>query len=153
MTPDAAEVVVRALRGTDRAGWDTLWHGYLDFYDETVDAETTDVVFHRLVDPGWPQQFGLVAEVDGALQGIAHLALQPSTWDTASDCYLEDLFVAPDARGDGVASAIFEHLVAEGRDLGWRKVHWLTDTGNATARRLYDEVGSLQDQVRYAIDL
>lgn len=153
MTPDAPEITVRALRGTDRAAWDALWHGYLDFYDETVDDATTDVVFHRLVDPGWPQQFGLVAEVDGALHGFAHLGLQPSTWDTASDCYLEDLFVNPSSRGNGVARALFDQLVAEGRDLGWRKVHWLTETDNDTARRLYDEVGDLQDQVRYAIDL
>jgi len=49
--------------------------------------------------------------------------------------------------------ALVEHLVTEGSEAGWRKVHWLTDTDNATARRLYDEVGERADQVRYIIEL
>lgn len=153
MTPDAPEVVVRRLRGDDRDAWARLWDGYLEFYDEQVDPEVTDVVFQRLVDRGWTQQRGYVAEVEGELRGIAHVGLQPSTWSTAVDCYLEDLYVEPSSRGDGIGRALVEHLVAEGRDAGWRKVHWLTDTDNATARRLYDALGELADQVRYTIDL
>lgn len=153
MTPDAPPVHVRELRGSDRAQWAPLWAGYLEFYDEVVDDEVTDVVFQRLVDRGWPHQRGYVAEVDGELRGFAHVGLQPSTWSAAEDCYLEDLFVEPSARGDGIGRALVEHLVAEGRDAGWRKVHWLTDTDNATARRLYDQLGELADQVRYTIDV
>lgn len=153
MTPDAPPVVVRELRGTDRAAWQPLWDGYLDFYDEDVDPEVTDLVFQRLVDRGWTAQRGYVAEVEGRVVGIAHVGLQPSTWSVAEDCYLEDLFVEPSARGDGVGRAVVEHLVAEGRDAGWRKLHWLTDSDNTTARRLYDEVGQLADQVRYTINL
>ena len=153
MTPDVPEVVVRGLRGEDRDGWERLWEGYLAFYGEDVDAEVTDVVFQRLVDRGWPHQRGYVAEVDGELRGLAHVGLQPSTWSAAADCYLEDLFVEPSARGDGIGRALVEHLVAEGQDAGWRKVHWLTDTDNTAARRLYDTLGELADQVRYTIDL
>lgn len=153
MTPDAPPIDVRELTGADRAAWSPLWAGYLRFYDEDVDPGVTDAVFGRLVDPGWPQQRGYVAEVEGELRGFAHVGLQPSTWSTAEDCYLEDLFVEPSARGDGIGRALIEHLVAAGRAAGWRKVHWLTDTDNATARRLYDEVGELADQVRYTIEL
>lgn len=153
MTPDAPPIHVRRLVAADRAAWDRLWAGYLKFYEEDVDGRVTEVVFGRLVDPGWSQQRGYVAEVEGEVVGIAHVGLQPSTWSTALDCYLEDLYVAPSARGDGAGRALIEHLVAEGREVGWRKVHWLTDTDNATARRLYDEVGELADQVRYTIDV
>ena len=153
MSPDAPEIRVRELRGDDRAAWDPLWAGYLQFYDEDVDPEVTDLVFQRLVDPGWAHQRGYVAEVEGALLGLAHVGLQPSTWSTADDCYLEDLYVDPSSRGNGIGRALVEHLVAEGREAGWRRVHWLTDTDNATARRLYDAVGDLADQVRYTIDV
>ena len=153
MTPDVPQLRVRGLTGVDRAAWDPLWAGYLDFYGEDVDPEVTDLVFQRLVDPGWPRQRGYVAAVAGELVGLAHVGLQPSTWSTADDCYLEDLYVAPSARGGGVGRALLEHLVTEGRDAGWRKVFWLTDADNATARRLYDAVGELVDQVRYTIDL
>lgn len=153
MSPDVAAVVVRRLRGEDRAAWDPLWQGYLDFYDEVVDQEVTDVVFQRLADRGWSAQAGYVASVDGALAGFAHVGLQPSTWSTQPDAYLEDLYVAPAARGAGVGRALIEHLVTTGRDAGWRKVHWLTETDNTTARQLYDRIGGRQDQVRYTIDL
>lgn len=153
MTPDAPPVHVRRLMAADRAAWDRLWAGYLEFYEEDVDPGVSDTVFGRLVDPGWSQQRGYVAEVEGEVVGIAHVGLQPSTWDTVEDCYLEDLYVDPSSRGNGVGRALIEHLVAAGREAGWRKVHWLTDTDNATARRLYDEVGELADQVRYTIDV
>ena len=153
MTPDAPEVRVRELRGSDRDAWGPLWVGYLAFYEEDVDPEVTDVVFRRLVDSSWRHQRGYLAEVEGRAVGLAHVGLQPSTWSTAEDCYLEDLFVEGSARGDGVGRALVEHLVAEGREAGWRKVHWLTDTDNTTARRLYDRVGELADQVRYTIEL
>lgn len=153
MTPDAPPVEVRGLRGDDREAWDPLWSGYLAFYDQDVDPAVSDVVFQRLVDPGWSLQHGYVAVVDGELLGLAHVGLQPSTWSTAMDCYLEDLFVEESSRGDGIGRALIEHLVADGREAGWRQLHWLTDADNATARRLYDELGELADQVRYTVEL
>lgn len=153
MTPDTPPIHVRALTGVDRAAWDPLWAGYLGFYGEDLDAEVTGLVFARLVDPAWAQQRGYVAVVEDELRGLAHVGLQPSTWSTDADCYLEDLYVEPSARGNGIGRALIEYVVATGRDAGWRRVHWLTDTDNATARRLYDEVGELADQVRYTIDL
>ncbi len=153
MTPDAPPVEVRELRPDDRAAWERLWAGYLDFYGEEVDGATTDVVFGRLTAPTWTAQAAWVAEVEGELRGFAHVGLQPSTWSAALDGYLEDLFVAPTARGDGIGGALLEHVVAVGRSAGWRRLHWLTDTDNVIARRLYDRVGEVQDQVRYVVDL
>ena len=144
-------VVVRALAGGDRAAWEPLWDAYLAFYDTRVDAEVTDVVFHRLVDPGWAAQVGWLAERDGDVVGFAHVGLQHSTWAVEPDLYLEDLFVAPDARGGGVARALLGHLAAEAADHGWRRVHWQTDADNARARRLYDDVAEAVGQVRYVL--
>ncbi|MFT4744913.1 MAG: GNAT superfamily N-acetyltransferase [Nitriliruptoraceae bacterium] len=147
------DVIVRALRGDDRAAWEPLWQGYLAFYETPLDDELTDLVFQRLTDDGYAPLAGLVAEVDGVLRGFAHTQTHPSTWSAQLDCYLEDLFVTPDARGAGVGRALIEAIADEGRDLGWRKIHWLTDTDNATAQRLYDEVAVQADQRRYTLDL
>ncbi len=143
-------VLVRPLVGADRAAWEALWHGYLAFYGTDLDAETTDVVFQRLTDPGYPALWGLVAEVDGQVLGFAHAQTHPSTWSADDDCYLEDLFVDPTSRRHGIGRALIEHLVELGREAGWRQVHWLTDGDNDGARELYDELAELRGQVRDA---
>ena len=147
------DLVVRPLVAADREAWAPLWAGYLSFYGTELDDGTTDAVFTRLVTEGPTAQFALVASVEDDLVGFAHCGVQHSTWSVAPDCYLEDLFVDPDVRGGGVGGALVDALVATGRERGWRTLHWLTDTDNATARRLYDRVGTLADQVRYTIDL
>ena len=45
---------------------------------------------------------------DGRLVGIVHYLFHPVTWSIAPRCYLEDLFVSPDARGSGAGRALIE---------------------------------------------
>lgn len=68
-------------------------------------------------------------------------------------CYLEDLFVAPEARGSGAGRALIEGLAALGREHGWRRVYWHTHEDNYRARTLYDRVVPRTDYIRYDIDL
>ena len=53
-------------------------------------------------------------------------------------CYLQDLFVAPEARGHGLGRALIEAVYREAKAAGASRVHWLTHETNATARALYD---------------
>jgi len=52
--------------------------------------------------------FGLVAEHDGRIVGIAHGILHRSTWAKGSYLYLNNLFVSPDVRGGGAGHALIE---------------------------------------------
>lgn len=142
---------VRDLRPEDRAGWDRVWTGYLEFYGEPdLPAEVTDHVFGRLVDPTDPAMFGVVAaDAEGRVLGLGNVVVHPNTWSRQDDAYLEDLAVDPDHRGQGIGHAIIAELVERGRTLGWRRVHWHTEQGNARARRLYDDVADLTEYVRY----
>jgi GNAT superfamily N-acetyltransferase len=101
----------------------------------------TEATFARLVDGDDPALVGLVAERDGRLAGLAHLVFHPSTWSTAGYCYLEDLFVAREARGGGVGEALFAAVYAEADHAGAERVYWHTQEYNAPARSLYDQVG------------
>lgn len=143
--------VVRDLRPDDRPGWDRIWAAYLDFYGESdLPVEVTDHVFGRLVDPTDPAMLGVVAvDGDDRVLGLGNLVVHPNTWSRQDDAYLEDLAVDPDHRGRGVGHAIIAELVERGRTLGWRRVHWHTEQGNARARRLYDDVAELSEYVRY----
>ncbi len=133
---------VRALEDGDYDGWLPLWNGYLDFYRETIDDEVTRRTFQRL-SRRRDDMFGFVAQSpDGTLVGIAHALLHASTWSASPSCYLEDLFVAPKARGTGAAKALIEAVADEARRRGAGKLYWHTQEFNGPARSLYDQVAT-----------
>lgn len=151
--PPTSGVAVRRLRDEDRAAWDLLWQGYLAFYEHPLEDRITDATWRRLVDRD-ESVWGLAATTDrGALVGICHLVLHPSTWSTAPYCYLEDLFVAPDRRRIGVGEALVAAARREAVDAGASKLYWQTHRTNATARRLYDRVAAHRGFVVYEVDL
>lgn len=128
-------MTIRPLHADDRAGWDVLWDGYLTFYETVLEPDVTDGTFARLTEER-DGLFGLVAEEDGRLVGLANALAHPSTWSLEGSVYLEDLFVAPEARGRGVATALIEAVSSRA---GGRKVYWQTHRDNP-ARSLYDRV-------------
>lgn len=140
-------VQVRPLRLQDEPAWRRLWAGYLAFYGADLPDEVTDALFSRLI-RGEPH-FALVAERDGEIIGIVHCLPHASTWSLEGYCYLEDLFVDPEARGTGAGRGLIEAVYAEADRRGLGRVYWHTQEGNHRARRLYDTVATLSDFVQY----
>jgi GNAT superfamily N-acetyltransferase len=141
---------VRPLAVLDFDGWLPLWQGYLDFYRETLDDDVTRCTFDRLSHQE-DAMFGLVAESSDGTQlvGIAHGIVHPSTWSRAPSCYLEDLYVSPQARGTGAARALIEAIGEEARNRGAVKLYWHTQEFNGAARSLYDQLASRVSFVVY----
>jgi GNAT superfamily N-acetyltransferase len=85
--------------------------------------------------------------------GLVHWLTHPATWSAGPYCYLEDLFVRPDARGSGTGGALIEHVRAWAEAAGCGRVYWLTQSDNRKARELYDRVARDSGFVQYEIDL
>ena len=134
-----AQISVRALQSADKEAWLALWAGYLAFYKAMLAPEVTQTAFARLTG-GEDAMFGLVAEQDGRVTGIAHCIVHRSTWAIAPYVYLNDLFVAPDTRGSGAGRALIEAIYKRADETGAERVYWLTHESNATARKLYDSL-------------
>ena len=143
-----SDVVVREVRPDERAGWEPLWKGYLDFYKTTVPEETYDVTWNRLHDPAEPMHL-LGAYTGGRLLGIVHYLYHRSCWTVGNYCYLQDLFVAKDARKLGLGRALIEAVYKEARSAGASRVYWLTHETNATARALYDTLADRPGFIQY----
>jgi ribosomal protein S18 acetylase RimI-like enzyme len=77
----------------------------------------------------------------------------PFTWSRSDVAYLQDLYVAPQARGRGHAAALIEALAEIGRARGWYKIFWMTQGHNTAAQRLYDRVALRRDYIRYDLPL
>ena len=140
--------IIRPLAAADKTAWLKLWAGYLEFYKTSLAPDVTEAAFARLTG-GDDAMFGLVAEQDGRIVGIAHGILHRSTWAKGKYLYLNDLFVAPDVRGSGAGRALIEAVYARADAIGAERVYWLTHETNATARRLYDTLAFTDGFLEY----
>ncbi|MEM6488811.1 MAG: GNAT family N-acetyltransferase [Pseudomonadota bacterium] len=147
----SAAATVRPLAAADRAEWAALWEGYLTFYGTAVGPEVYDAYFARLLGDDPQDYHGLVAEgTNGRLLGLTHYLFHRHGWRIENVVYLQDLFVAPEARGTGAGRALIEAVYAAADAAGCPSVYWLTQTDNATARRLYDRLATPTDFMKYA---
>ncbi len=143
---------IRDATPADEGAWRGLWQQYLDFYEVSLSAQVTDRTWARMMDDASPLR-GRLAFLDGRMVGFALHMHHPSTWVMGDDCYLEDLFLAPDARGKGLGRALIEDLIAIARAKGWHRLYWHTDEGNTTARKLYDQFVTSDGHIRYRMTL
>ncbi len=141
-------VLIREIGADERAAWEPLWQGYLQFYEAAQTKDATDETWRRIHDPKEPM-FALGAYVGGELLGIVHYLFHRSFWTTGDYCYLQDLFVAKDTRGLGLGRALIEAVYAKAKAAGASRVHWLTQEHNATARRLYDNIADRSGFIQY----
>jgi GNAT superfamily N-acetyltransferase len=86
-------------------------------------------------------EYLLAAADDGRPVGVAQLRYRWSVWWEAEDCWLEDLYVEDSARGIGLGRALVQAALDRARERGCRRVELDVNTGNATARALYESLG------------
>jgi GNAT superfamily N-acetyltransferase len=73
--------------------------------------------------------------------GIAVLRLRRAIFDDGLTAYLEELYVAPDHRGEGLGRAILESAIDRARHRGARWIELGTSEDDVAARKLYESVG------------
>jgi GNAT superfamily N-acetyltransferase len=149
----SARLVIRPAQADDYSAWLALWRSYCAALDGAVPDAVTEGVWRRILTPDEPLGCLLACRSEGEPVGLANYVLHPNTWSLQTICYLEDLFVAAEARGTGAARALIDSLVALGKERGWRRVYWHTREKNYRARTLYDRVVARTDYIRYDIDL
>ena len=137
------------LRPSDRAAWEELFRGYIEFYERTEPPEMYDRAWREF--QADDRLHALGARADDTLVGITHFLIHPGT-SGPDVCYLQDLFTAPQARGLGAGSALIAAVSAWAREQGCARVYWNTHESNHTARRLYDKVSANRGFIRYQID-
>lgn len=140
---------IRPLGRRDRSEWGALWRDYLAFYGAERPAAQYDLSFARYTDPDRPDMRAWMAWDGAAALGLVHVIAHPHGWQDEPVTYLQDLFTTPPARGRGVARALIETVYADADAAGRGATYWLTQTGNATARALYDRIAQPTDFMKY----
>jgi GNAT superfamily N-acetyltransferase len=142
-------IEIRAIAAADKAQWIPLWRGYQAFYKTEIAEAVSDVTWNRLLDPAEPMMGAAIAwDADKAI-GLVHHIQHRSCWTTGDYCYLQDLFVAADARGHGVGRKLIEYVYGYSKSKGCSRVHWLTHESNTDAMELYNKIASRSGFIQY----
>ncbi len=84
----------------------------------------------------------LVADIDGRLVGLALYYFTFSTWTSVDGIHLEDLYVEPGARRQGVGRALMSALADVAREHACRRFQWYVLRANDSARKFYESLGA-----------
>lgn len=92
------------------------------------------------VDP--PAAEVLIARIDGEAVGFALFFPSYSTFLAQRGIYLEDLFVNPSARGNGVGFALLSSLARLARERNCGRLEWAVLEWNQLAIDFYERIGA-----------
>ena len=144
-----SSITIRPIQPDDYAQWAELWRGYLTFYETTLPDEVYQSSFDRMLGDD-PRDFNGMLALDGDRPvGLVHYLFHRHGWKVEEVCYLQDLFTLPEMRGRGVGRALIEAVYEAADAYGAPSVYWLTQDFNASARILYDQVGTLTPFIKY----
>jgi GNAT superfamily N-acetyltransferase len=89
-----------------------------------------------------PYAEAVIAEDDGEPIGFALFFHSFSTFLARPGLYLEDLFVLPVHRGQGVGRALLSHLARLAVERGCGRMEWAVLSWNRDAIRFYERLGA-----------
>jgi GNAT superfamily N-acetyltransferase len=129
-----------------------LFDAYRQFYERPPDLDLARRFLGERLSAG-DTVLLLALDVDGAGLGFTHLFPSFTSVGAARLFVLNDLFVAPEARGRGVAGALLEAAGAHARAAGAVRLVLQTAIDNAPARRLYERRGWARDDAFVTYEL
>jgi len=120
----------------------------LAVYEREPDAvETTEAMLHAALFGPAPVASCHVAQLDGAVVGMALWYVTFSTWKGVPGLWLEDLFVRDSARGTGLGRQLLQTLAAVCLERGYARFEWWVLDWNAPALGFYASLGAVpQDE-------
>jgi GNAT superfamily N-acetyltransferase len=120
----------------------------LAVYEREPDAvETTEEMLHAALFGPAPVASCHVAQLDGAVVGMALWYVTFSTWKGVPGLWLEDLFVRDSARGTGLGRQLLQTLAAVCLERGYARFEWWVLDWNAPALGFYASLGAVpQDE-------
>jgi GNAT superfamily N-acetyltransferase len=129
--PDETGLVLSLVR--ELAEYEKLLH----------EVEATETMIGAALFGPDPRLFCEIAEWNGEPAGFAIWFLNFSTFSGRPGIYLEDLFVRPALRGNGIGKALLACLAKACVANGWARLQWSVLDWNAPSIEFYKSLGAV----------
>lgn len=120
-----------------------LIRGLAEYEREPESATATAEQIERALFGERPAAECVIARLDDRPAGFALWFQTFSTWTGEPGLWLEDLFVLPEYRRQGVGKALLRHLAAVCRDRGYKRFEWSVLDWNQPAIDFYRSLGAV----------
>ncbi len=127
-----------------------LVEAYRDFYKQAPSDKTLAYLSERLANN---EAIVYLALVNGVAAGFTMIYPTFSTVSLSQIWLLNDLFVTPESRGNGIASTLMQTVEDAAREAGATRVFLRTANDNTAAQALYEGRGWVQDTVFRRYDI
>ncbi|WP_234096105.1 GNAT family N-acetyltransferase [Citrobacter portucalensis] len=141
-------VTIECAEQKDYASWLPLWINYQTFYRTKISDKVTKLTWERFLTPSEPV-YCAVAKYDGKIVGLVHYLFHRSTWAESNYCYLEDLFVSEEVRGQHIGKQLIEYVQQQAQKHHASRLYWHTHETNLRGQRLYDWVAQKSGMIEY----
>lgn len=138
---------MRRAEATDLDALAGLFDAYRQFYEQPADVALARRFLAERLARGESVVFVALRPGGEGLAGFCQLYPTFCSVAAAPVRVLYDLFVAPDARGQGVAQALMQAAEDDSRRAGCARVDLSTAHTNRTAQALYESRGWQRDEV------
>jgi ribosomal protein S18 acetylase RimI-like enzyme len=138
VAPMPAEPTIRRATPEDAPDVARLLHEFNTEYDEF--SPGVDVLTDRARSMIANGEMTVFLGGEGP-DGIAEVRYRRSIWSGELDAYLEELYVAPERRGEGIGRALLEAVMDAARDEGATHIDLGTSENDTAALGLYESAG------------
>ncbi len=138
----SAGTVLRAAGPADVAVIAGFVAALAAFENLAREATASEADFHEALFGPRPRAAALIAETAGSPVGFALWTFNFSTFTGRPGLYVEDVYVEPAWRGQGVGQAIFRHLARLAVAEGCARMEWSVLDWNENALRFYRALGA-----------
>jgi ribosomal protein S18 acetylase RimI-like enzyme len=137
-----SEIPVREATVEDAPLIARLLHAFnTEYEEETPGVEELTRHATRMLSEG---EMTVLLAPNGA--GLALLRFRPSVWTERSEAYLQELYVVPERRGEGIGEALLEAAIEASRKANAAWIELNTGETDVAARTLYKKLGFTNEE-------
>ena len=129
---------IRRATAADAAAFGRLLHAFnTEFGEETPSAEAIAERAATLIESG---EIEVLFAGEGP-DGFVELRFWPWVYGDGGNAYVEELYVVPERRGEGLGRALLEAAMERARERGAEHIDLTTGEADTAARALYESAG------------
>jgi GNAT superfamily N-acetyltransferase len=146
---------IRVVGEADLADLLPLMRAYCDFYGTSPGDEALLALSRSLLANPEHEGVQLIArDQNGSALGFATILWTWSTTRARRIAIMNDLYVAPEARGSGLAERLIAACAEQCAVHGARRLEWQTAPDNLRAQAVYERVGGVREEwLDYGIEI